>query len=83
MSLRGGILRERAKDYRLSRETIALLEAIRRADPHRFLCFDELFLELARFYLARQPTLRGEVERWLREKKESPEDGDETKSPEE
>ena len=42
-----------------------MLEAIRRSQPHTFLTFDELLAELVRFYLARQPTIRAEVEKWL------------------
>ena len=53
------------KSYRLKPATVALLEAIRRSQPHTFLSFDELFAELTRFYLARQPTIRAEVKKWL------------------
>lgn len=76
-------LRFDTKNYRLSAETRALLEAILRADPHRFLTFDELFGELARFFLARQPTLRGQVERYLRSRgSQDPEDPREKEEPE-
>lgn len=40
-----------------------MLESIRRAVPRRFLTYDELFTELARFYMAHQPTIRGNLRR--------------------
>ena len=55
-----------------------MLEAIRRCEPRKFLTFDELLAELVRFYLARQPTIRAEVEKWLAARSsegESPREG--------
>lgn len=52
-------------------ETVRTLEAIKKADPHRFLTYDELVSELERFYLAHQPTLRAQVQRILSEMAEN------------
>lgn len=61
----------KTKNYRLSRQTQDLLEAILRSRPHEFLTFEELFQELLRFYLHYHRTLNGEVERWLRKREEA------------
>lgn len=62
----GDTLTYRTKNYRLSSETRALLEAICRVRPRTYLTFDELFNDLADRMLRRDRILEADVERYLR-----------------
>lgn len=66
------------KSYRLRRETVEQLRALRIALKRQFLSYDELIVAMVTDYLSRRRTLQGQIRRllesWQAERADPPAD---------